>query len=68
MFYVLNFHDHSFASCDTVQEVASTLKQLRTERGTDYDGIEIIDVCDPDIRLSVSDFVDKFDSEISWDE
>ena len=58
MFYVLNFADHSFVSCDDRKAVAAVMEEL-TESGVDLDSIEIINGFLDDCRIAGED-VEKY--------
>ena len=56
MFYILNFANHSFISCDTANEVKDWL-QGHIGIDTNAECVEIINGFVDDTRLTVGDFL-----------
>lgn len=63
MFYVLNFYDHSFTTCDSADEAARKIEDLHFKKRVDYDDLEIINCNISEVRLTVDDFFDDFAGE-----
>ena len=57
MFYVLNFDDHRFTTCDNVSQAAEHISRLLAE-GCSKDSIEIVNGLIDDVRLNVDQFRD----------
>ena len=60
MFYVLDFTDHTFVSCDTAKEVNSAIKKVSSDR---LDNLEIIDCTSSlsdECRYTFSQFEKEF--------
>ena len=55
MFYVLNFDDHRFTSCDDVTKAEALISRLLSE-GCSKDSLEIINGLIDDVRLNVDQF------------
>ena len=62
MFYVLNFANHQFVSCNTIAQVVVTIAGI-LGTGLDKDDIEIINGFSDDSRLSVDEFFTKYAEE-----
>lgn len=56
MFYVLNFTNHEFKSCNTTNEAKNW---LQAHEDIDEDYIEIINGFIEGVRISAKDFLDK---------
>ena len=57
MFYVLNFDDHRFATCDNAPQAAEHISRMLAE-GCSKDSIEIVNGFIDDVRLNVDQFRD----------
>lgn len=58
MFYVLDFKDHTFISCDSAEKVEKQLDLLKT-KGVDDDSIEIV-IGNDGNRMSIKEFEDNW--------
>lgn len=57
MFYILNFDDHRFTTCNDASQAAERVSRLLAE-GHSKDSIEIVNGLIDDVRLSVDQFQD----------
>ena len=62
MFYILNFANHQFVSCNTIAQVVVTVSGI-LGTGIEKDDIEIINGFADDSRLSVDEFLAKYAEE-----
>ena len=62
MFYVLNFANHQFVSCDTISKTVATIGGFLWA-GINKDDIEIINGFADDSRLSVEELLNKYAGE-----
>lgn len=58
MFYVLDFKNHTFTSCDSTKKVEKQLDLLKA-KGVDDDSIEIV-IGDEINRMSIKEFEDNW--------
>lgn len=56
MFYVLNFSDHKFASCDSCADVNDEIRRICVDNGRPEDEVEVIAAFADGVRFSVDEY------------